>query len=337
MEKFFLQASRFPDNDLAQITYAGQDPRLRLYRKGYETFMNQMPVLSDNDPMLSAKLELTKKVMSRLADQLIEDGWVVEDASTRPEPNGFTRTIIALEPPLVTEAGTLQEGAELVVAQWGTGFTSPVHGHTAGYLHEQILNGKVLVNTYRMITPDSPLVRPVETVIAERGVFADLYTRAVPNATFKRQTLIHSFTALEPTASLHYLSEHTRDGRDNKFFVQYFDEAYPLTTDDVTPITSQDGLYLRTGDVALVRSENVPDYGDHYILITGHPVNKPHGLRPQDVAIAAPTATAKMILDSFQPRMGLRLLKLKPSAAAAWRQFHGVQRDEDGKVYLPKA
>ena len=85
--------------------------------------------------------------------------------------------------------------------------------------------------------------------------------------------------------------------------------------------------------MALVRSGTVPQYGDHYIVITGAPVLKPHGLRPQDVAIQAPDVK---LLDEYRPlQMGLILLKFEEPAASDFLEFHGIEV-KNGRVTLPE-
>ena len=119
------------------------------------------------------------------------------------------------------------------------------------------------------------------------------------------------------------LPEHTRDGRDNGFTVENFADKTAVLVDDYERITSQQGMHLQNGEVVLVRSSNVPEYGDHYIVVTGHPVMKEHGLRVQDEAIQASEFETKL-LNKFEPIMGLTLLKLNPDAQQMFHEFHGI-------------
>lgn len=324
----FLKASENPIEDISKIAYAGQEMTRRMYRTGYEPLFNEMPILDPEDPFLDAKVELSHQIMAKMAVSLNKSPWVRE---MEPKVGGFKRTILALAAPTVTPEGSLKEGPEFVLALWGDGHTSPVHGHAIGYLHEDIIFGKMRVNTYRMVTPTEAIVRPVETQMVGAGTFASLYTKPGKQF-FKRQTLVHNFTSIGFSASLHYLSEHTRDGRDNKFEVQYFDDSYNMDVNDVEQVTAQQGMYLRKGDVAIVRSMNVPEYGDHYIVVTGHPVIKEHGMRPQDRAIYAPDAMK--ILDIHEPHNGLILLKMKDKVRDKFHEFHGI-RMVDGEVVFP--
>lgn len=333
MQKYLI-ASSTPYEDIKRVAYEGQDPKLRMYHTGYEDRLGCIPVLDPQDRFLDGKVGFARYIMQDTAAMLQTDPYTLENL---PEANGFTRTILAIESPTVEENGAMKEGAEIVLAKWGKGKSSPVHGHAAGYLHEEILEGKMLVNTYRLIDSHSPVVRPVRTDIVGKGTFASVYTAPNPADRFKRQALIHNFTALTPAASLHFLPEHTRDGRDNRFTVEYFEEVHQLSFRDVYPITSKEGMYLQIGAVVLVRSTNVPEYGDHYIVITGAPVKKEHGMRPQDVAIQAPGPLAHNLLDFYnETSPGLVLLQLHPYAAKRFLSFHGITISNK-EVIFPKA
>lgn len=325
----FHQNSEQPKDDIEKISYPGQPAKMKMYRSGYEIYMDIMPVLEEGDPFLDEKIQLAKNVAQSLATELKESSWIYEDL---PKEDDFNRTIIGIEPPLVTPNGFV-ERAEFVVAKWGNGHTSPVHGHSSGYMLEEILYGKMRVNTYRMTSKTSNVVRPVMVEIVEKGTFVSRFNYSDNNQVFKRQSLIHNFTSIGNSASLHYLPEHTRDGRDNRFEVEYFDDFFDYNEIDYQRITGKEGLYSRIGDVILVRSTNVPDYGDHYIVITGPNVMKEHGLRPTEVAIPAPTNT---LLDKFEPINGLTLLKLSDRARVEFFKFHDIAF-EKGKVIFPNA
>lgn len=330
-----LSASKTPVQDIDRIAYSGQDPKRRMYRAGYENYFNEMPFLDPSDVWLKTKVELSRNIFKELALKLQTAEWVKENPLGE---YGFDRTILALEKPEIGCTGTphgeyvKHEGAEFVVARWGDGHTSPVHGHAAGYGHEEILFGKMRINTYRLMPSGG--VRPVRTFIAEQGTFVSEYTKRDPNARYPRQELIHNFTSIGFSASLHFLSEHTRDGRDNTFPVEHFTDWHDITEANTEEIDSKEGMYQPKGTVLLVRSENVPEYGDHYIVITGMPVMKPHGLRPRDIAIQG---SAKMsgLLDKFEKRMGVTLLKLDDDMRRNFFLFHGIEKSKDGEIIFP--
>lgn len=102
----------------------------------------------------------------------------------------------------------------------------------------------------------------------------------------------------------------------------------------VVQIRHTEFMRLLNGNVLLVRSENVKGLGDHFIVITGAPVLKTHGLRPQTLTISAPEQ--KEILDQYEPIDGVTLLLLQQNEAAAFRYKHGIAVVE-GEVIYPKS
>lgn len=315
-----LTMSAQPLQDIERVSYPGQSPLRKQFRPGYEWAMNDLPALADEDPALIIKTDYAKKTMERLSRQLSGESWIADKLM---HPETFERTIIGIEQP------NGKEGSEIVVAQWGEGFSSPVHGHASGYMFEGIIKGSVVVRQFRRVDDQSNVVRPVRMDKVGPGTFVSRYSKHRED----RSVLIHNFTALETTSSLHFLPEHTRDGRGNRFEVEYFEDVHGLTFKDVLPTTGKDAMYARIGDVLLVRSSNVPYFDDHYIVITGAPVMKEHGLRPQDVAIPAPHAT---ILDFYAESSynGLTLLKLRDEVAQRFREFHGITLG-NGQIIMP--
>lgn len=322
-----LIASRYPQNDISLISDPKQDPNRRVYRSGYELFFEQMPKINPEDA-IELLTEKSRQTMVNIANQIVEDGWLRE---RKQAPGEFARTIVGIESPQLTEYG-YKEGAEILVAHWGKGFSSPVHGHSSGYMHEEILEGKILVHTYRMVNSQSDLVRLVSTSVVEKGTFVSQYAPPL-NYANKRSVLIHNFQAITPAHSLHYLPEHTRDGKDNRFTPEYFEDIFLIGMSDVEQISTQDAFNAFNGSVILVRSSNVPEYGDHYIVITGRPVVKLHGIRPQDTAISAPHI--KGLLDAYRHDRGLVLLKLKPHMAKEFYEFHDI-RVSGNEVIMPQ-
>lgn len=330
----YLKASKEPVKAIDLVSYEGQNPKLRQYQAGFEPYFNQLPrfdKIEGDDSMTDVKLAFTRSVMKDLSTLLASDFI----STTFPNEGEFERTIIAIEDPthipprsqVEDPKGQYIAGKQLIVAHWGKGFESPVHGHATGYLHEQLLNGKLKLNTFRIVDEENKVVIPYKTEIITPGVFISDYVPENPNNKWSRQTLVHSFNVLEPSTSLHYLPEYNRDGRDNQFSVKHFSDENTITVDDVERITSKDGMYLRPGDVVLVRSTNVPEYGDHFIVVLGPPVMKEHGLRVQDWSIMA-TDRDTALLDQFEMKMGLTLLKLKPEMKEKFLKFHGAEVNE---------
>lgn len=319
MKNLHLKATEKPLEAIQKVMWSNQPQHLRMYQTGYEKHFNHLPVITheESSEELNAKIIDTQKVMRALSRDILEEGWALREM--QPSNNGFNRTIIAMEEPTKGENEFIP-GAQIVITRWGNGHTSPVHGHSAGYMHEEILSGKMQVNTYKIVDAENKVVIPQKTVIVEKGVFVSDY--AYPKEGDKRQTLIHNFTSIGNSVSMHYLPEYTRDGRDNTYNVLHFSDVEKNI--EVERITSQDGMYLQPGNVVLVRSTNVPEYGDHYIVVTGPPIVKQHGLRVQDVSIIASPKDSEF-LDTFEVKTGLILLKLKPESAKNFRDFHGIK------------
>jgi hypothetical protein len=97
---------------------------------------------------------------------------------------------------------------------------------------------------------------------------------------------------------------------------------FQVRSDEVEQISTENAMYLQKGDVVLVRSANVPNYGDHFIVVTGKPIQKQWGMRPQTIEFF--TETAKEVLDNFLPYNGVVALKLKPSIKEAFHKLHGM-------------
>jgi hypothetical protein len=315
--------------DIETVSYAGQPANMKQYKSGFEHFFNQLQDLKDADSLLDLKIKWNIGVMNSLSTQVSNTEWIRKKLYS----NQFVRTILALESPLFGGYSGLQvvrEGREVITAQWGDGYTSPVHGHSAGLLYEQLLYGRMRVNTYRLPVPTVALARVVETTIYSGWQNIAARYNSGSASPFARPYLIHNFVSVGESASVHYVPEHTRDGRDNQFKVEYFEDVYGLNERDLERSDSLKAMYSQVGDVYLVRSQNVPEYGDHYIVITGHPVVKQHGLRPQDRALTAPHTTE--LLDSLEPRNGLTIMKLKAEAKEAFYEFHGI--DVLGKTII---
>lgn len=318
-------SSKTPLEDIEKVAYEGQPMNRRMYREGYAGILDNMPKLTSREPFFEQRERMATDIMDKVAELVAADPWSVQDV---PMEGGFNRTIIDIEPPVDG-----QEGAEVVVAKWGKGMTTPAHGHADGYLYEGLVHGRMALMRYRMVDPLARIARPWRMDVLEPGVFASRFLESPANGP-KRANLLHAFKALTPSVTVHFLPEHVRDARDNRVEVQHFGGWYGLRPDDAQRLTpSQAMASLRVGDVALVRSRNVEDYGDHYIVITGPVVSKPHGNRHEEVAIEAPDMAE--VLDEM-PDQRFILLKLKPEAQNAFLQFHGISVG-DGMVQFPLA
>lgn len=351
----FYKGSLHPEASIQMVAYPGQPESHRHYHRGFEYWLESLPLLNTLDPLFQEKLSYSYRVLQNLGECLRTHGeWFPNVAA-----NGFERSIIGIEAPTVDDVRGLRAGIELIVAHWGKGFTSPIHGHTAGLHYEDLIEGKFLTHEYRQVDPHSQTVRLIRSELIDKpGAFVTKYETLPSGNSFNRPLMIHNFTALEPSDSLHFLGEHSLDGMGNEFYPEYFEDVAGLTLADLTPLTPQTAIYLPIGSVVLVRSANVPDYGDHYIVITGRPTLKPHGLRPEDEVIHAPHAAKILDVYSFPaahhktvsasadiweaaalPDYAGRdviLLQLSPSKEREFLQFHGIAKDGD-TVTFPKS
>lgn len=318
MSKQTLIASDQPLLDIDKIKYPGQPMSLRMYAGGYEEHFNRMPVLTDNDPCLMKHIAESQDIMRNVALHVSHDDYLM--TANVPEPGTFNRTILGLEAPRVLPSGELKEGKEIILAKWGDGFTSPVHGHLSGFMFEHLISGKLLITTYFMPNKYEPRVRIIQAEIFDKPL-SDLVTAyEKEGGHFKRQNYIHSFRSIGISKSVHYVPEHTRDGRDNQFIVDHFDDYHEVTSQDYQRIDHSQALRSNVGDVILVSSADYPELGFHYIVVSGDPVVKSNGLRPQDIIIPAPNN--KILHDYCQ--QPLVLLKLNEKAADIFRQFHNI-------------
>lgn len=302
-----MRASRSPLTDLLNIG-AHQAPELRNYTGGYESFMERLPEVY---PWEDWKEPIFASVLSELHNTLLQNSLPVNPGKTK-----FTREILAIQ-----DNDMSVQGAEILMANWGEGHTSPVHGHASGFMFESLLKGKLRVTTYKQVSETT--ARPYKVEIVKPGVFVSQYS-GQKTTKHPRPYLIHSFEALEHSVSLHFLSEHSRDGSDNGFKVERFEEFVTLDPQMFTRISSKEGMYLKPGEVVLVRSSNVPEYLDHWIVVTGSPVMKEHGMRVQDHSVPS---TASKLLDIYDDQR-LVLLKAKPFLTSLFLNFH--------KIELPK-
>lgn len=101
-----------------------------------------------------------------------------------------------------------------------------------------------------------------------------------------------------------------------------FEQSIGLDIQNVTQLRATDVYNLKKGDVCLVRSSNVPQLGDHFILVVGGLIQKPHGLRPDTIGMGAPKAGK--LLDQYTPDKGIVLLKLNQGATKAFYHFHHI-------------
>lgn len=99
---------------------------------------------------------------------------------------------------------------------------------------------------------------------------------------------------------------------------------FTLHRNDVNRIDTQEAQYLQKGDVVLVRSDNLSDLGDHYIVVVGPPVQKPHGIRPETVTMKV-EGSHHYLLDEYPAYNGVIALKLKAGPKEKYLRQHNIQ------------
>lgn len=321
-----LQMSVTPYEDILRVSNP-VNPVVAEFKSGYEYALNCMPDFTSSDtPPTPGLIEFAAMNMQRLSIDLMQSGWTYEDVQSIPA-NTLKRVIIGIE-----RTKTDGKGSEIVVGFWGRGFHAATHGHGTGYLHDILLHGKLLSSTYRFIEPESAVARIVESKIIRAGetMLEPQYTS--PNNDPKdRSHGLHSFTVLENAASLHFVPEHPRDGRDNTFDVEYFEDVHHLQPTDVTYVRPDELQTLPLGSVVLIRNVFGSDFGDHYTVITGKPVMD----RWRVAELTGLKIEAKHVsLFNFFEGESMVVLRLSKDAEKRFLQFQGIAI-ANGKIYLP--
>jgi len=343
----YLEPARDPKRAIEMLRMPHQpDIRLMWQGGGFDDLMAQMPVIDPKQVDQSAEVAATRSLMEilrlRVMDK-IERGEIV----IPPIPEGeMGRIILAVEEPKqgidANGNATLLPGTEIVLAIWGKGYSSPVHGHAPGYVYEDAISGSFDVRMFRL-TGDSYNRQAVyEKTVYQNGpgIFCSEFRQDVGQA--PRTELIHNFRANVQSVSLHILPEHVRDGSGNEIRVVNTPESAP-PPDYITRLDFQPGLNLRDeevtripradllkgmqiGDVYLVRSTNVAFLGDHFVVISGGLIEKPHGRRPQDITVQVPLGE-QTPLDAITGRDDVVALKLSDTARTRFFNLYGFPEE----------
>jgi len=304
MEHRFLQSSRDPLGAINAASYLGQLSNLRKYKEGYEGYFDDLPVLDYEDRLVNEKFEYSANVLHQLALRLSGEQWITEDNV----PHGqFERTILAISEKIM-DRGVLKNGPEVIVAEWGKGYRSPVHGHSTGLLYEELIKGKFLVNTYRIIDLKHRIVRLAESKIYEGN--KQVLSLFTPHKEQDDQSIyVHSFIALEASKSLHYIPGHSPDGMGNSFDVEEFRGVNSGNTKHIK--RSQ----IEKGDVILARCLAGRDYMDHFIYITGD--------NEENICLTAGKWDTSL-LDIYGDENEDVFLALNDRVKKAFIEFHGL-------------
>jgi|GEM_PF-4236542 hypothetical protein len=293
----------------------GNEAQLKLYRPGYEHYLNETPVIDGQDAQ--RKRAVTLDMFSELAQTLKKQNWA--KASDDMKFN-LDRTTLAIDD---------MTSARYTMVRWKSGLVSQIHAHDEAYQLEALISGKILSSVFHRTDPFKNTVRYVRTDIVTEGVYTNFYHTPADG-----KMLIHSAVTLLPSTTLHFVSDvDTAKLMSSPFNLELFDDKVRLTKKDVVRISEEHAARLQIGDVVLVKSNNVPELGMHYIIIEGEPVTKPHGLRPQTITI--PAGTNQLLLDPEYRKDPLVLLKLNEPAARTFLKFHNIERKVD-RIILPE-
>ncbi|PIP65047.1 hypothetical protein COW95_04070 [Candidatus Peregrinibacteria bacterium CG22_combo_CG10-13_8_21_14_all_49_11] len=225
----FLKPARDPEWLLEQLAFPNQPPHQRQWQPGFSHYMEKMPVIDASQLQQDEEVARTRELMDLMSQEVAAR---IDELRLPTIGKGeFGRLILGIEEPtgVNLDTGKPIPGTEYVLAIWGEGFTSPVHGHAPGYIHEQLVRGAFDVRLYDQIpggTDDDRLVVLTKKLrVATPQIF---YSEYVPEDLRQRTrfALIHNFTATtpegdahHPTLSTHYLPEHVLNGNGNRWTV----------------------------------------------------------------------------------------------------------------------
>lgn len=314
-----LVASTTPVEDLDRLGYIGQKFNRRRYLSGFEDLFNQLPKIYAHDAFFAEKRRQSVEVFTKIKTRLgaAFSSFLKE---IPVDPKDFTRTLLGMEAPHSTSEGELEGGVEVLTGKWSKGLHIPPHSHAAGFMYEEMLQGVFVDTVYHLVPGKYDTIRPSKTeVFTDSAILSDSYTDENPTSKFP--ALIHSVEVLEEATTLHLIPAHTRDGRGNmNYVVEHFDDHYFVDESNTTLVSIDEFMQAQPEEVYLVCPEAVPYLGAHFFVVTGGPVMKPHGLRPDGYAIGTPF---NGLLDR-QPRGELFIFRLEERLRRVFMSFHGI-------------
>lgn len=330
----YLKPAADPEATIDSLAMEHQPPVRRMYRPGYQELMGEMPYIDAMRSDQGKEIAITKEILGEIGTRV---SLALKNGSLNIptiENGEFGRVILAIEEP-TRKGKEITPGAEVVLALWGKGFYSPVHGHAPGFINESLLQGAFDVNLFERVGSRNVRQARYSRTIQQRepGIFYEEFVQNVGDD--PRSSVIHNFRAIGEgmTASLHYLPEHVRDGNANRFNVVNTPDSAPVPT-YIDTIPHRPGFELKEGEykevnpqdvldkvgnkhygtVYLVRSDNVSFLGVHYVVITGPMVKKIHGIRPQDKTILVPHDEVTPLDNDIIHDKTVRILELSPEA-----------------------
>lgn len=340
----YLRPATDPEAVIDSLAMEHQPPIRRMYRPGYQELMGKMPCIDATKHDQGPEIAITKEILAEIGVRVTRA--LLDGSLNLPniENGEFGRVILAIEEPTV-HGQEITPGAEVVLALWGKGFYSPVHGHAPGFINESLLQGAFDVNLFERVgSRDVRQARYSRTIQQrEPGIFYEEFVQNVGND--PRSSVIHNFRAIGEgmTASLHYLPEHVRDGNANRFNVVNTPESAPVPN-YINTIPHRPGFELKEGEykevnpqdvlgkvkdkqygtVYLVRSDNVSFLGVHYVIITGPMTQKLHGMRPQDKTILVPHDEVTPLDNDTIHDKTVRILELSPEAQSRFYKHYEI-------------
>lgn len=296
-----LRASKDPLKDIAKVAYPGQPKRNRTYLPGFEMFFEEIPKNIKNEK----RFLIATYILNML-------GSTFKRVKATMPAGKFRRDILAIE----KNGG----GKEVILAHWGKGFVSPIHGHGTGLMYENLITGKVLAHLYRLV--GDGLVRPISSTVYNAGdiIAAKMIEKekGIPD----NQYFIHNFEVLEPSISLHFLVAHSLDGGGAKFNVEHYEDYNHIG--DYKNVTVAEAMAAPIGSVHLVSTKSSKDYRNHFTITTG--TNGEH------MAITTESEAINRLRKVTDYDL---ILQLRPDQMEDVREFYGIQLIK-GKVILPE-
>lgn len=173
----YLKPAEDPQKVIELLTPPHVPPNRKLFNNRFHALLGSMPKIDAQAVSQIEEVAKTVQVLEEIREGVLSN--ITRLDLPQVERYGFARVILAVEEPTERD-GVLHSGTEVVLALWGEGFESPVHGHAAGYIHEDLLAGAFDVRLYEPFGPaDERFARHTRTIEQRNpGIF---YSEFVPD------------------------------------------------------------------------------------------------------------------------------------------------------------
>lgn len=176
------------------------------YRPGYEMFLNFIPIIhGSDDPEKINKLLYIEQLFAELGETLLRQNWVHENWPE--EGKMLNRVILAIDD---------ATGGEIVLVRWNVCET-PVHGHEYGQMIDYLMKGDAKEVNYHVIDEVSREVEQVGDAETFTGMNVLSNGFTPKDTSVSRGAVIHKFIAMTKCITLHFIPEHPRDLKGNRF------------------------------------------------------------------------------------------------------------------------